>query len=175
MRPASGFALLTALLVTLSCNAVAHATPGETPAVTGWVEQITLTDSALPMQAKVDTGADVSSVHAEALRYFHRDGTQWVEFTLRTEDGRSRQIQQPVLRFADIKLKTSGVQRRPVVQLGVCVGEHYRVTEFNLSQRGAFSYPVLLGRSFLAGHYLVDPAAKYRQVPRCNAHSNAAD
>ncbi|MCB1800610.1 MAG: ATP-dependent zinc protease [Gammaproteobacteria bacterium] len=168
MRTAAGLALLATLLGSLPGNALARTTPDETPAVIGWVEQVTLTESALSLQAKVDTGADVSSVHTDSLRYFSRDGSPWVEFMLRADDGRSRQMQQPVVRFASIKLKTTGVQRRPVVRLGVCVGDRYRVTEFNLSQRGAFTYPVLLGRSFLAGHYLVDPAAKYRQAPRCN-------
>ena len=160
--------VVAALFAGLCSLTVPSPAPADTAALIGWVERITLTDEALPMQAKVDTGADVSSVHADAVTLFTRDGAQWVAFTLRAEDGRSRHLQRPVARFADIKLKTSGVQRRPVVRLAVCVGGQRSATEFNLSQRSAFAYPVLLGRSFLAGRYVVDPAARYLQAPSCN-------
>ena len=135
--------------------------------VVGWLERVALTDHGAIFEAKVDTGADTSSVHAENIRHFLRDDRQWVEFTLHDRAGRSYTLQRPLERTARIKKKTRGSQERPVVILKVCVGKQRRSVEVNLSQRAHFRFPVLLGRNFLSGHYVVDAGATYLLPPAC--------
>lgn len=154
--------VLVGLLLTTSGQTWAGATP-----VLGWVEQISLSSEQLPMEAKIDTGADVSSVHVEAMQHLVRDGRPWVEFTLRGTNGEQRVLQRAIVRVAGIKLKTRGIQQRPVVLLQVCIGNRRQNAEFNLARRDQFRYPVLLGRSFLRGRYLVDSAAKHRSNRFC--------
>lgn len=134
----------------------------------GWIERIVVSSDEVKMQAKVDTGADNSSVRAEQFRFFSRDGAQWIEFTLIGEGGSRHRLQRPLQRTTQIKLKGAGVQRRPVVKLQLCVGDDRREIEFNLAQRAHFKYPALLGRSFLKDHYLVDSGQKYLLQPRCS-------
>lgn len=135
--------------------------------VIGWIESVALTSASVVMEAKVDTGADFSSVHAEEIRYFEQEGRQWVGFSLTGSDGGRHYVQRPVERIARIKKKTGGYQERPVVVMEVCVGDRKSTTQVNLAQRGHFDYPLLLGRSFLQGHYLVDSDARYRLAPAC--------
>lgn len=161
LRLASVFAGL--LIVTLLAGG-AYAADKE---VIGWIERVAITTEQLMMEAKVDTGADFSSVHADAISYFERDGMQWVEFTLRDRDGNARTLQRPLERMARIKKKTQGFQERPVVMLQICVGGVQYPAQVNLAQRGHFQYPLLLGRGFLQSRFLVDPGTKYLLEPTC--------
>ena len=134
----------------------------------GWVERVAIAAAGGVMEAKVDTGADHSSVAAAHIRHFERQGTPWVEFRLRDEKGRSTTLERPLARWARIKKKTGGVQQRPVVMLDLCVGGTRRLTEVNLADRVGFKYPFLLGRDFLQGHFLVDAGVEYSRAPTCD-------
>jgi len=136
----------------------------------GWIERVSITTEGLTMDAKIDTGADFSSVHAEALRYFDRHGSRWVEFILHDEDNNRRTIQRPLVRMAKIKKKTEGYQQRPVVMLQICIGDATHLAQVNLAQRGHFKYPLLLGRNFLRSRFLVDPGEEYMLDPLCTAN-----
>ena len=61
-----------------------------------------------------------------------------------------------------------GVQERPTVLLGVCLGKTYRVTEVNLTDRSGFKLPFLVGRSFLAERFAVDASRTATVEPSCN-------
>ncbi len=66
-----------------------------------------------------------------------------------------------------IKRHEGESQRRSVVELSVCLGDHRRKVEFSLIDRSQFDYPVLLGRSALAGIAVVDPAETFLSQPGC--------
>ena len=67
-----------------------------------------------------------------------------------------------------IKRHDGDSQRRSVVSLTFCLGGHQREVEFSLIDRSEFEYPVLLGRSALAGIAVVDPEAVNLSEPSCN-------
>lgn len=136
--------------------------------VIGWVERVSLTGNAVMMDAKVDTGADFSSVHADGIRHFVRNEMRWVEFMLQDRNGERHFLQRPLVRMTQIKTKTQGHQERPVVMLEICVGDTKRLTQVNLAQRRHFKFPLLLGRDFLGAHYLVDPGSQYLLAPACH-------
>jgi len=136
-------------------------------ATVGWIERVALTSDALQMEAKVDTGADYSSVHADGVRYFDRDGSRWVEFALYDQQGKHYLLQRPLERVARIKKKTGGALERPVVVLDLCIGGVRHQAQFNLAERGHFKYPLLLGRDFLKDRFLVDSSHKYLLTPAC--------
>lgn len=133
----------------------------------GWIELVGLTTDGLTMEAKVDTGADYSSVHAVNPRYFELDGVRWVEFVLHDREGRQHRLRRPVERFAKIKKKNGGTLERPVVMLQVCVGNGRHMAQVNLADRENFRYPLLLGRDFLKDHFLVDPGQTFLSNPAC--------
>ena len=159
-------ALVCGLFYLAMPAASAHADEKKT---IGWIERVSITTEALTMEAKIDTGADFSSVHAQALRYFDRDGSRWVEFILNDRDNNPRTLQRPLARMARIKKKTVGHQERPVVMLQICIGDATHLAQVNLAQRGHFKYPLLLGRNFLRSRFLVDPGEEYLLEPGCTA------
>ena len=136
--------------------------------VVGWVERVALGEEGLILTAKLDTGADTSSLHAPEVRWFTRDGHRWVAFDVTGEDGRKVRFERKVIRIAEIKRRGAGEPfRRPTVLMGVCVGKVYRVTEVNLADRTRFKQPFLIGRKFLANQFAVDSARTHTVEPGC--------
>ena len=133
----------------------------------GWIEKAEVSTESLVMLAKVDTGADYSSVHADIVGFFDLEGQRWVAFDLQDFGGDRHTLRRPVKRNVRIKKKDGGYQKRPVVTLQLCVGNTARTVSVNLAQRAHFEYPLLLGRDFLSGHFVVDPSREYVSTPVC--------
>lgn len=137
--------------------------------VVGWVEFVTLEQHGIVAKAKLDSGAMTSSLHAEDIEYFQKDGRQWVRFAFDKKarppkhgmPGVPRQkkiIEAPVKRMVKIKQHTVDFVERPAVDLEINIGGKRYPVEFTLTNRDAFIYPVLLGRRFLQTALIVDPA-----------------
>jgi hypothetical protein len=153
-------------LVTLSCSSEIFRAPERR--TLGWVEQVAFPEFTALLDAKLDTGADTSALHADQIQIFiGNNGKQVVEFTVESHDGQDATLQLPLLRKAKIKTKKGSIQVRPVVSLGVCVGARYEEIEFTLVDRSHFEYPVLIGRNFLAGKFVVDSSRSFTQEPLC--------
>lgn len=133
----------------------------------GWIERVTLASEGVVIAAKLDTGADTSSLHATGIRAFARDGADWVAFEVVGQNGVRVGFERQVVRIARVRRASGGVQNRPTILMGVCLGKSYRVTEINLTDRTGFNYEMLLGRSFLADHFAVDSALTYSVEPAC--------
>lgn len=135
----------------------------------GWVEQVLIGELRLAMDAKLDTGADTSSLHAEWIRRTRdKDGDRWVEFLVVDPDsGRRVRFKKHLVRTSYIKEHSGSKQRRPVVLIDVCLGTHERRIEVNLVDRSSFDYPMLLGRNALEGLALVDSAERHTVEPAC--------
>ena len=136
----------------------------------GWAEPVILEEAGYRLDAKLDTGADTSSLDAIDIRRFRRKGKSYVRFTVEDHDeGETVRLERPLLRRVRIKQHAGDSQLRSVVSLTVCLGEHRREVEFSLIDRSQFDYPVLLGRSALAGIAVVDPEATSLSEPACAA------
>lgn len=113
--------------------------------------------STITLEAKVDSGADHSSLHAIKIEAFESNGLQWVSF----ETVHGKVIEKPVVRVAQIKTKAKGVQDRYVVQLAVCFAGRVDVVEVNLVNRSHFNYPMIIGRSAMATDIRIHPQATF--------------
>lgn len=133
----------------------------------GWIERVTLEGAGMVVAAKLDTGADTSSLNATGVRTFVRDGADWVAFEVVGQNGAKAVFERKVVRVARVKRTSGGVQKRPTIVLGVCLGKVYRLTEVNLTDRSGFNYEMLLGRSFLAEYFAVDSGLTYTVEPAC--------
>ena len=75
-------------------------------------------------------------------------------------------IKLPVIRHCDIR--SSGFrERRPVVEIELCVGSKRLRVQVNLSNRSHLEYPLILGRNVLSQGFIVDPAQEKILPPRC--------
>lgn len=121
------------------------------------------------IDAKVDTGADSTTIDARDIEEFERDGAKWVRFRMPLEDGKGIQFEREVVDTVTIiKAEADNIDRY-VVEMDLCVGDVMLRTEVNLSNRKGLSTRMLLGREFLIrGHFLVNPAQSGRVKPICD-------
>ncbi|NNE40930.1 MAG: hypothetical protein HKN14_08420 [Marinicaulis sp.] len=138
------------------------------PVTLGYIENISVGKLGLELKGKLDTGADTSSVDARDVKVYKRgERDHWVKFRLVGKDGRSIRYDQNVRRFVQIKTKTGGTIRRPVIYLPICVGGVRGRAEVNLADREHFDYDFLVGREFLAHRINVDSSQMYAATEPC--------
>ena len=157
-------ALLSALSAVLLCP-VPSAAQGKD--IVGRVEKARIFPGDLLVRAKIDTGAKDCSLGALNMTKFSEGDVTWVRFKVKNHLGEEATIVKKVIREAKIKQKGRASERRPVVLLGICLGRQYREVQENLLDRSQFNYPLLIGRSFMRGHIIVDPELKYTSEPAC--------
>lgn len=169
---AKGFHILFCVSILLLLPLYSHANsdnPGKV--IAGWVEKVSIKGQPFVLKAKLDSGARTSSIHAEDVELFKRDGQRWVRFKLVLEDaeGETKVLAMEKSRQRRVKIKEhdGNHDSRPVVELDICFdGRPYSI-EFTLADRSEFIYPVLLGRRFLAGIAVVDPEATFLTQAQC--------
>lgn len=144
----------------------------ESTRVMGWVEPVEILPSGLRISAKLDTGASTSSIDVARYEEFKRAGKTWVRFSVSDRKGGSIRFERPVVRISRIRRSDAPTVVRPVIELGVCVGEVYRKTQVNLANRAHLNHPMLIGRRFLKTKILVDPSRKFTSEPRCTKRSS---
>lgn len=165
--PAAALAGLLIAFASPAARATPAADTGGARLHAGWIEEARIYPGAFLLEAKLDTGADVSSLDARDAVFFRRGGERWIRFTVTSNRGRTVTLERPVVRMARIKRHSHASQRRPVVRLGICIGDVYRETEVNLVDRARFRYRLLIGRRFMENRVIVDPARKFLHSPEC--------
>ena len=132
--------------------------------VFGWREHIFIKGVAEKIQAKLDTGALTSSIHAEEKELFERDGKKWVRFIV-TDPSMEKpvrtRIEAALVRIAHIKEPGGQSTPREVVRLGFTIGDRKFGGEFTLNNRSNMLAPVLIGRNMIKLLGWVDPSRTY--------------
>lgn len=139
-------------------------TPGSGLVVVGWREWLSLPTLGMRwLKAKIDTGARSSALHVEWLEVTRERGAPWVRFALQPSSHAQ----------TFLVCEAAVIDRRPVTDSGgrrtervfiatdVALGGRRWTIETNLTQRHGMLFPMLLGRTAMAGRLLVDPARSY--------------
>lgn len=115
--------------------------------------KITSLSSPRELKGKVDTGATISSLHADNYKI----NGNTVTFTCTPLGPNSVTI--PLKTQHAVKSPDGGTHYRPVIELNVKVnGKLLNNVLFNLNDRGNMDQPVLIGQNLLqAGKFFVDP------------------
>lgn len=131
--------------------------------VVGEVEKFYLATPGLVLDARIDSGATTSSLHATNIQRFERDGENWVRFDiLNPQSKETITLERELSRNAKIVQSNSeDAERRPVVELPFMIGNHRQSAEFTLSDRSHLTYPVLIGRNILRDVMLIDVGREY--------------
>lgn len=125
--------------------------------IIGAVEWARVDPPGLIMEARVDTGAETSSIHAEEIHLIERDGKRYVAFTLLDPStGATVSLERRLRRRVAIKRSDEDNESRYVVELWVALGNDHANIEVTLSDREGFEYPLLIGRNFLTDTVIVD-------------------
>ena len=133
-----------------------NAEPGARRTI-GAVELVTLADFGVErLPARVDTGARTSALHVEGLTEL---GNGRVRFEL--AQGRSASVEAVVSRRGRVRSTSGELESRPFITVRAQIGDIEASIEVGLVNRGAMQYRMLLGRSALAGRFVVDVARRY--------------
>ena len=134
--------------------------------IIGEVEPVTILEAGLTLPARIDTGATTSSLDARDIQQFERDGKKWVRFVVvERRSGKKVKVEGRLTRSVEITRHGADPQVRPVVKLKAILGKVELLREFSLTNRSTFTYPVLIGRNFLQGKFLVDVTRKNTTSP----------
>lgn len=128
--------------------------------IIGRSEKIDLPDLKLvKVKAKVDTGAFGCSIHCSEMEFVERDGCRMIRIVplQRKKDQKNREsFYFQLIEKKVVKSSIGKKEVRPVIKLRVSIFGEIREVEFSLTDRSDMKYPILLGREFLRGKYLVD-------------------
>jgi hypothetical protein len=134
----------------------------------GAVEEVVLNPWGVSFPARIDTGADFSSLDAREIVVRNNVAS----FKLGKRFG-GQQLQLPVVDWRYIQT-SMGTEKRPVVEISVCLGSKLFRTPVTLKDRSEMVYPFLVGRRTLNGKFLVDPSISRAAQPTCSDASLAS-
>ena len=140
--------------------------------ILGQYEWLHLPAQQLVLPARIDSGANTSSLHALNLQEFERDGKSWVRFETQYQpentSAEKKQpaykavIEAPLVRKVNVT-QASGSETRPVISLPIQLGTLTQTIEFTLTDRGNLVFPILLGRRFFMDIAVIDVSKAYVQ------------
>ncbi|MGB3210025.1 MAG: RimK/LysX family protein [Desulforhopalus sp.] len=128
--------------------------------VIGWREWVGLPKLGVKnIKVKVDSGARSSSLHANDLKIFNKDGSLWARFKiypLQRSKEKAVDVEALVLEFRSVRSSSGTVEVRPVIVTNVeLLGMDWPV-ELTLASRDEMGFRMLLGREAFRGRFLVD-------------------
>ncbi|MGH0038372.1 MAG: ATP-dependent zinc protease [Myxococcota bacterium] len=141
--------------------------PGEPdgPVIIGWSEQVDLPDWHIRgLRAKVDTGARSSALHVEGLKLLPRRRLEYHVVLHRHDRDRRIRVVAPIARRSRVRSSTGEYTQRYFVRTRLRLAGLEREVEISLVDRGDMMFRMLVGRSALADHFLVDP--RHRNLGR---------
>ena len=149
------FAILTLVAFLFACQSVNYENTNilnsndskkiqnNTSLIIGGVENVYIPPFEVSFQARIDTGAETSSIDAKNIRPFERDGEKWVAFDIiNKKTAQTHHFEKPIVRKTNI-VRTIHGEKRYVVHFDIKMGEELIDTEFTLNDRSKFEYQVL--------------------------------
>lgn len=127
--------------------------------VIGQVEPVYVLPLKFPLDARIDTGAETSSIDADNIKPFERDGEKWVAFDIiNRQNGEKHHFEKPIVKVTEI-VRINQHEKRYVVAMNIKMGNVLMSNvKFTLADRDKFTYQVLVGRNILTGRAVVDTA-----------------
>ena len=116
------------------------------------------------IKAKIDTGARTSAIHAFDIEVYKKNGQEWARFAIHPYQKNDTDIETCTCPVRDIRIITnSGGSReqRVVIETQLTMGNQSWPIEMTLTNRDEMGFRMLLGRTAMKGHFLVDPGKSY--------------
>ena len=121
--------------------------------------------TGIPFRARVDTGAKSCSLHVEKMEIIDEEKSRLrnigktVRFLVKGTSGKTEWIETKIAAAVRIKssvFKNGEFDRRYKVRLTLQWKEFRKEVLVTLNDRTEMAYPLLIGRNFLRGDFLVD-------------------
>lgn len=134
----------------------------------GNVEKVFLVEKNVALDAKLDTGAEMTSLSAQHITYFKQKDRTWVRFSL-TDGAKTFFFIKPLEKMTTILMRQEESQinkkirtYRPVIKMVIRIGSQQKAVLVNLTDRRYFHYPMLIGKEALKNfNVLVDVNRNY--------------
>lgn len=110
---------------------------------------------------KIDTGAYTSAIHCHRIETKEIDGKQILTFTLLDPSHPQygdKELSTENFKEKRIKNSFGSSEKRFIIKTNICLFGKLYAIELSLSERGEMRFPILIGRKFLMGKYIVDPS-----------------
>lgn len=131
----------------------------------GWREWAGLPDLNVErINAKIDTGAKSSAIHAFRIREIELEGQPHVEFFLHPVQRRKRPeiyCCAPLAGKRVIRSSNGLEEERIVISTHLHLGLYNWKIDLTLTNRDAMGFRMLIGRDALRRKFLIDPGASY--------------
>jgi hypothetical protein len=144
-------------------------TPKKEKRIIGSTAVLTEVSSGLPFLARIDTGAETCSLHVERIEIEDKAARRRenigkpIRILLRNEDGKHVWIEGIVADAVRVKsstLPSGDYDHRYKVRLTFQWKDVQKEVLVTLNDRTDMKYPLLVGRNFLSGDFLVDVSKK---------------
>jgi hypothetical protein len=130
--------------------------------IVGWLEYVSITSlNLLMIDAKIDSGAQTSALHAENIELITQNKEKFIRFNYPSQDGDKYQVTAPFLGERQITSSTGHLSVRPVIRVRIQMGSEEFETEMTLINRQSMKYRALIGRNTLQNRFLIDTAKTY--------------
>lgn len=152
---------LLTLLVVLKTGVTQKPNTGSTASkqadILGPVEEIQINSIDYATPSRVDTGAKSSSLHAQELSRYTRNGEDYIRFQTVDENGNEYEMNRKIHHLIKVT-NTSGVpEKRYVIREQVELKGRTFWVNINLKDRSNMKYKFLMGRDLIKkGNFLVD-------------------
>lgn len=134
--------------------------------VIGSIEMVDLPELGLyTIHAKIDTGAETSVLHCEDFKIFEKEGHRYI--TCHIDGHPESKLQElitvtfPIYRERVVKSSFGQAENRHIFLTKIRLFDQHYDIKLSVRDRSSMSYPMLLGRNFISGKFLVDVAKKY--------------
>ena len=148
-------------LLALLIMGVTGAVDAQEKVTIGLVEDVVLMPWKIRLPARIDTGAAVSSLDARSLKVIDQE----VEFVLPSKYG-GRKFRLPIADWHTVR-SAEAKERRPIIEIELCVGPKLIRARVNLNDRTRMKYPFLIGRNILMENFVVDCDRTNCAPPKC--------
>lgn len=131
----------------------------------GRIEAIDLPELGMfNIECKTDTGAETSVLHCEDFNIIKKDGQRYINCHIRPnfdEDAEILTFTFPIYRERVIKSSFGQIETRYIFLTKIKMFDRLYDIKLSLRDRSSMAYPMLLGRNFISGKFLVDVSKKY--------------
>jgi len=154
------FLILLFIIAFLSFTPLFYA-EDKTKTLIGGVEEVVLFPYKVKLPARIDTGASLSSLDVRDLTV--KRGI--AQFRLPERYGNIL-MSLHIIRHCYIR-SPEARERRPVVEVELCLGSKRMKVVVNLNDRSRMEYPLILGRNVLNQGFIVDSSRERILPPKC--------
>lgn len=139
--------------------------PPHEAVVVGWREWVSLPSLGIArIKAKLDTGARTSALHALRCERYTERGAPHVRLHVQPrqrEGGRVLVVETAIIDERTVADSSGHRERRIVIASEFTLGTAQWPIELTITNRDSLRFRMLLGRSAMHGHLIIDPDRSY--------------